>query len=180
MKLNSISLDLPASLNVATTSSFTGNMTTSNIATTGSITVTGNISTAGNVIAANLYSKTAVQTLITINIKSWDDASGQINSNAATLGNYIAWNTQGLGIPTVTTRSSGTKLVLYPAMSNVQVDYAIGIEQDNMWFSTPTTSTWYKWYCGTTQVLSVTASGIVSNKPIYRYQAATAAVGNET
>ena len=85
---------------------------------------------------------------------------GQIYLNGAT-GNRIDWNTNGTGAPTFTTRSLGTKLTLYPTVDATNVDYAIGIENNNIWFSVPQSSSTFgfKWYGGITQVASLSGAG---------------------
>jgi Phage Tail Collar Domain len=73
--------------------------------------------------------------------------------------NWINWSTAGVAAPSFTTRSVGTKLVLYPAVAGAAVDYAIGIESNVLWFSTQSTSTSFKWYAGTTNVATLTGLG---------------------
>ena len=85
--------------------------------------------------------------------------AGQIFLNGTT-GNRIDWNTAGVSPPSQTTRSVGTKLVLYPAISGTQVDYAMGIQSSSMWFSVPTTSTVFRWYGNTTQMMTLTGSNL--------------------
>eukprot|EP00732_Lithocolla_globosa_P000105 Lithocolla_globosa_v1_NODE_20_length_9637_cov_33.687643.p1 type:complete len:527 gc:universal NODE_20_length_9637_cov_33.687643:5143-3563(-) len=60
--------------------------------------------------------------------------------------NTIVWRQSGVGAPTLTNRSVGSKLVLYPAVSSSQVDYGIGIESGTLWFSTPNIENYFKWY----------------------------------
>jgi hypothetical protein len=87
--------------------------------------------------------------------------------------NQIAFRNVGVGAPAFTTRSVGSKLVLFPQIGASAVDYAIGIESSNMWFSTPdATSYGFKWYGGTSSVMSLTSAGnlttvgtIYSNPP---------------
>lgn len=85
------------------------------------------------------------------------------NSIALTNGtsNWIYWADAGATAPTFTTRSAGTKLVLYPALSGVQADYAMGIEPATLWSSVPVASDsfGFKWYGGTTQAASLTGAG---------------------
>jgi hypothetical protein len=95
---------------------------------------------------------------------AWNAAtgSGQIYINGAT-GNRIDFNTNGVAAPAFTTRSAGAKIVLYPLISGTAGDYALGIESNNMWFSVPeNTDTGFKWYHGTTNTMSLLATGILS------------------
>ena len=96
--------------------------------------------------------------------------------NAAASGNYIAWNSIGAAAPAFTTRSAGTKLVLSPSINASQVDYAIGVETSAIWYSTQTASSYHRWYAGTTQVMNLTAVGLVVAGKIYNYQATSIAL----
>ena len=121
----------------AVTLSATGNITGGNLSTGGQITSTG----TGNA----------------------DTGAGQIYLNGAT-NNRIDWAATGTGAPTTTTRSAGTKLLLYPALSGSQVDYAMGIDAATMWSSLPVDSNSFafKWYGAETQVASLDGTGAFS------------------
>lgn len=69
--------------------------------------------------------------------------------------NMIGFNTNGVAAPTTTTRSLGTKLLLYPSLSGSQADYAIGIQAGAMWYSTDSGSDYHIFYGGNSQVMSV-------------------------
>jgi hypothetical protein len=86
--------------------------------------------------------------------------AGQVYLNGAT-SNRIDWNTNGTGAPAFTTRSDGTKVVLYPAISGSTVDYALGISAATMWSSIPefSDSFKFKWYGATTEVASLNGLG---------------------
>ena len=88
------------------------------------------------------------------------DGAGQLYLNGAT-SNRVEWNTNGTGAPAFTTRSAGTKLLMYPAISGSQVDYAMGIDAATMWSSIPVASSsfYFKWYGGQTQVASLDGAG---------------------
>jgi hypothetical protein len=68
--------------------------------------------------------------------------------------NILDFAAAGVNAPTTTTLSAGTKLLLYPALSASQVDYAIGIDSATLWNSVPVNSTSFKfkWYGATTEV----------------------------
>lgn len=72
--------------------------------------------------------------------------------------NVIALSSVGLGGPSFTTRSIGTKFVLYGGLSGSSAEYALGIEASTLWNSVPTTANQFKWYGGTT--LAATLSGL--------------------
>lgn len=75
----------------------------------------------------------------------------------------IRWSTNGAAAPTFTSRSAGTKLVLYPDISSSSSDYGIGIESGHVWFScsgaTAASGQGFKWYYGTTQLARLTGAG---------------------
>ncbi|MGE7777037.1 tail fiber domain-containing protein [Chitinophaga sp. NPDC101104] len=88
----------------------------------------------------------------------------QMSYNGGTLllnngtSNILTYSS-GLGVPTFTTRSAGTKIVFNPALSANSVDYAFGLESNNVWFSTATAATGFKWYGGATNIASLTGAG---------------------
>jgi hypothetical protein len=86
---------------------------------------------------------------------------GQIYLNGLN-GNRIDFNTNGVAAPAFTTRSAGTKVVLYPSISASNADYALGIESSTLWSSVPSTSQQFKWYAGTTNVATLTGAGNLS------------------
>ena len=88
---------------------------------------------------------------------------GQIYLNGAT-GNRIDFNINGTAAPTFTTRSVGTKIVLYPLIAGSTVDYALGIEGSHMWSSVEqaTSAYGFKWYGGTTNVMTLRGNGTLS------------------
>ncbi len=106
---------------------------------------------------------TAALTIGTAGIAS--DGNSQIYLNGAT-SNRIDFNTNGIATPTIvgtsgTTRSAGTKIVLYPGAGASQVDFAFGIEGNHAWQSVPTTNSTqgFKWYAGTTQLAILRGNG---------------------
>jgi hypothetical protein len=76
-------------------------------------------------------------------------------------GELITINASGAAAPAFTTRSAGSKFVLWPALSGTSVDYAIGIQSNFVWFSTyqANSSFGFKWYAGTTQVGELLGNG---------------------
>ena len=80
-----------------------------------------------------------------------------------TTSNRIQWTTNGIAAPAFTTRSAGTKLVLYPNIGAAAADYALGIESNVLWFGVPTAASQsFKWYGGTTLALQLTGAGNLS------------------
>lgn len=86
-------------------------------------------------------------------------AAPQISLNNAT-SNWITFSTNGVAAPATTTRSAGTKLALYPSLNATQVDYAIGIESNHMWFSTDNATTGVKFYANTSNYMTANVAGL--------------------
>lgn len=91
-----------------------------------------------------------------------------VNGGSLTLGNatsnVLLINPVAVGAPTFNTRSAGAKVVLWNnAMNATTASYAIGVETNAMWFGVPTTTTeQFKWYGGTTAVMTLSAAGALS------------------
>ena len=75
--------------------------------------------------------------------------------------NWIDFKTPGINPPTYTTRSTGTKIALYNALNSTQVDYALGIEINTLWYSVPQFAATYhhKWYAGTSGIMDLSGQG---------------------
>jgi hypothetical protein len=106
---------------------------------------------------------------------------GQIWLNGAS-SNLIEYNANGYAPPTTGSRSIGTKIVLYPGINSTQIDYAIGIEDNTMWHSIPTSSysgilTNFKWYAGTTNIATLNGLGAFSTIGSLSTNASIQAVG---
>lgn len=120
--------------------------------------------TGGAVDGATIGATTATTgrftTVSTTGTGSATTGAGQIYLNGTT-SNRIDFNTEGVAAPTTTTRSAGTKLTLYPALSDTQTDYAIGINAATLWASVPVNSSsfYFKWYGGATEVASLDGTG---------------------
>ena len=134
------------------TVSVTGDITGGNLYTAGAISSTGNsfggnLSTTGQVISTNTGSTTT--------------GAGQVYLNGA-VNNRIDFNTNGTAAPAFTTRSTGTKIVLYPNIGVAAADYALGVESGALWSGVPDSTNSFKWYGGTTQVGSLSGTGVLS------------------
>jgi hypothetical protein len=97
--------------------------------------------------------------------------AGQLYINGAT-GNRIDFGAAGAAWPSFTTRSVGTKLVLFPAVGASAVDYAIGIGAGGgLWNSVANSSYSFSWYAGENAIATLSGTGnltvsgsFVSNK----------------
>lgn len=116
-----------------------------------------------NSYALPLSGGTLTGTLTSTSAGSTTAGSSQLYLNGAT-NNRIDFNTNGVAPPTFTTRSAGTKILYYPAISGSQVDYAAGIDGSTLWNSIPGTgsSFYFKWYAGTTNAMQLTGDGNLS------------------
>ena len=124
----------------------------------GTITASLTGSASNNVLKAG---DTMTGQLISTRANSTADGGGQIYLNG-TGGNRIDFNIDGVGAPSLTTRSAGTKIVLAAAVSGAAVDYALGIDTFTLWSSVPSSSHQFKWYAGTTTVGTLSGAGALS------------------
>jgi hypothetical protein len=121
-----------------------------NTANTGAfttVTTTGNISTTAQIISTKAGSVS--------------DANGQIYLNGAT-SNRIDYVAVGVAAPTNTTRSAGTKIVLYPGVDATGVDFAIGVESGAIWQSVHDSVASFKWYANATPIATLTGTGNIT------------------
>ncbi len=148
-------------LNSTTLGSGVVNSSLTSVGTLGQLNVSG-VSTVGLLTATNIWNAgiTTSSRLILNGANNTADGGGQIYLNGAT-GNRIDFNTNGVAVPAFTTRSAGTKIVLYPNVSSSEVDYAFGIENNTLWGSIPqaTNSFQHRWYAGTTKLADLKGSG---------------------
>ena len=142
------------SATLSTILSVTGNANVGNLGTGGLIAATGNI------LGGNL---TTTGQIVSNRAGNLSDGGGQLYLNG-TGNNRIDFNSSGIGAPTFTTRSDGTKINLYPSEGATTVDYAIGVDAGTLWNSVPglDAGQYFKWYGGNTQVASLSGTGVFS------------------
>lgn len=144
------------------------------LALAGNLTLANNFTTAGNfpvTLTATATTTVTLPTSGTLAVTGSNtftgnqsiNAAGSTSSGSLVLGgstmNWIDFSTNGVAAPAFTTRSAGTKIVLYNAEAVAAVDYAIGVETGNVWFSTATASTGFKFYAGTTNIATLSGAG---------------------
>ena len=79
--------------------------------------------------------------------------------------NSLIFNSVGVNPPTFTTRSPGSKIMLYPTIGASTLDYSIGVETNAIWFSSSGTNG-FKWYNNSTSsnmILNSTGLAINTN-----------------
>jgi hypothetical protein len=95
------------------------------------------------------------------NANNWANTN-TFNSNVV-MGNATApllqFSAVGVLAPTFTTRSVGTKIVLFPQVSGTNVDFAIGIASGTLWNSVSTTSNQFQWFGGTSLAATLSGAG---------------------
>lgn len=137
----------------ATSTSSGGSFTT-----TGGMAVGLKLFVGGN---TTLTSNTVINS--TTNSLTGSEAAFNLNGDIGlynSSGSKIIFNNVGSGAPTFTSRSTGTKIVLLGEISGSSADFGFGINTDTLWYSTPTTSDSHLFYTGTTDIVSISSSGI--------------------
>lgn len=83
---------------------------------------------------------------------------------SGTRGMYFT--NHGINPPSFTTRSLGSKIILYSDLSANSCDYAIGIDTSSLWFSLPKNNNdlSFKWFHGTTNTMSLEPQGSLQLK----------------
>ena len=88
------------------------------------------------------------------------DAWGKCSfARDVSLSGMLTVDNRLFGAPQFTTRSNSTQIFLWEALTNSAVDYALGIEGSTLWNSVPDASHAFKWYVGTTNIMSLYGSG---------------------
>ncbi|WP_245447303.1 DUF2793 domain-containing protein [Methylobacterium sp. 17Sr1-1] len=84
---------------------------------------------------------------------------GALTLNNGT-SNLLTFGNVGIAPPSVSTRSAGTKILLYSNLTSTNADFAIGIDASTLWNSLPRTTDSFKWYGGTAIAASLTGAGV--------------------
>ena len=132
--------------------------------------------TAGN--ACNLHVQTAISitnsgtvilpvtTVVVNTVNPTTSSGGSLNvAGDVVLGATnprIYFPNNGSSAPAFTNRTAGTKLVLNSAISGSSVDFALGIDTATLWTSVSTASDSFKWYGGTTNIMTLSGAGNLS------------------
>jgi hypothetical protein len=76
-------------------------------------------------------------------------------NNVVSVANQVQCTGTGLGNPTFTTRSAGTRFVLWKSLGAATVDNAIGMADHTVWFSAADATNSFRWFLGTANVLTL-------------------------
>jgi hypothetical protein len=75
-------------------------------------------------------------------------------------GQYFSAGSSGTGAPTFTTRSAGTKVVLYDQIGASSLPFSLGIDSGTLWLAAGGASDFIKSYLGTTLKTTVSSTGL--------------------
>jgi len=87
---------------------------------------------------------------------------------ANSTGNRIDFYTSGSGLPTLTTRTVGTKIAFRQTLTGSTLDFAIGLSTDTMWYSVQNTSSYHNFYTGTNVACRIGDAGTSSRGVVYQ------------
>ena len=99
---------------------------------------------------------TAPSTIITSPLS----VTGTVLLDNAT-SNFIQFRNTPTDPPTYTTRSLGTKILLYFGLSLTASDYALGVSNYTLWYSVPNSGHNHCWYHGTFLTMTLTGSNLI-------------------
>ncbi len=127
----------------------------------GSLICAGGIALAKNIYSGGTIIANSSNVIGSSNTASSSNSSvllnGTLSLNNGT-SNTIFMGPAGFNSPTTTTRSTGTKIVLFPSISSTDVDYAIGIGSNTTWISTPNASSFIRFYHATTNTYEMSGT----------------------
>jgi len=139
--------------------------TDSSSVSTGALVVPGGLGIAKKVFVGGATTITDT-TSVGATVNSTTSTGGALNVGGdlvlGATAPMIHFPQNGVSDPVFTNRSAGTKLVLYPAISGALVDYAFGIGVNTFWASVPDATRSFKWYAGTTEIMSLSGAGVLT------------------
>jgi len=150
--------------------SYNGNLTPGNFGNVGQVltsagansppTWNNTVSVVGNIAGGNISTTGQITSTQAGNLSN---GGGQLYLNGSG-NNRIDFNTNGTGAPTFTTRSAGSKIVLYPITNVTNTDYALGVDSGTLWTGIPAADAglFFRWYAGTTEVANLSGTGILT------------------
>jgi hypothetical protein len=135
--------------------SFFGGTTDSTSPMTGAVVVTGGVGIGSSLFVGSTNVSTSSTTGGVVVI------GGVGVGGNSFFGGDVTFSNSGVGAPTFTTESNGTRVVLSSALSATKVDYAFGIDTNSLWTSVPQNNGTYafNWYGGTTSAMTLDGAG---------------------
>ena len=130
---------------------------------TSTLTVNGAVSFGNAVTFSNTIAVTGAVTFsntIIANGALTLSSTGAALTLSNTSSAFINFGAGGYAAPSVGTRSTGAKIVLFNQLSATAADYAIGVEGAHMWFGTDVLTSGYKWYANTTNIMTSNTTGL--------------------
>lgn len=100
----------------------------------------------------------------TSNTLSVDSGTLNVSGDSVTSGKLFFNESVPDGVPTFSSRSVGTKIILNPSVTATTTDTAFGTSSTGMWYSVPDSSKNISFYLGTTQISSFGSTGL--NLPV--------------
>lgn len=116
------------------------------------LTVNGNLTVTGNTL---LQSITA--TTISGNSLVLSASASTINLTNSTR-QQIKFFSGGTGAPTLSTYTSGAKIILSDNISSISSGYAIGVDAGSLWYGADLAGNGHDWYAGTRKLASLVGS----------------------
>jgi len=139
------------------------------------VTSTGNLVVQGNLVFADGTSQTTAGAggnagnVISNSSVYISSTGGDTNwvidtDNALTIPrlgsiNFVDPEIGGFGTPSASSRTAGTRIVLYPQVTGSTTDYAIGIDGGVQWYGVPDSNARFDWYAAETQIATLSGSG---------------------
>jgi hypothetical protein len=131
---------------------------TTNVANLNASSLSGATFASPGAIGSGTASSGAFTTVTASAQAGTTDGSGTLYLSNATNGR-IDFASGPNAVPAFTTRSTGTKIVLWPAMAANSADFAIGISPNTLWNGVPTSTQQFQWYAGTTALATLSGTG---------------------
>lgn len=88
------------------------------------------------------------------------NVSGDTVFSATNTRQSLFFNTSSLGVPTTTTRSAGTRLVLLASTTAGTTDYALGVSTESLWYSAASNTSNHSWYLGNSRRMLLDNTGL--------------------
>jgi hypothetical protein len=152
-----------ATLDVSGTARFTTSVTTAALYSTNQTTtnIVGTNISANTLRLTNSFISSSITIPNTTNNYSGSSGAVNLSGDLVMTGSDIMFTTTGINPPTVNGRSAGTKVVLFPSTNATVGDYALGIENHNMWSQVATHQDGFKFYQGTAANVVIATEGNV-------------------